>query len=109
MSGFLTPAATMTCPHGGTVQAIPASSNLTAGGAPVLAATDTFIVAGCPFVVGVVPSPCIMVQWVQPATRSTRSGAPTLTAASVGLCIGATGAPQGPVIITPGQTQATGQ
>jgi hypothetical protein len=109
MSGHLTTATVMTCPHGAPVQAVPSGTPPQAGGAPMLSAADTFTIAGCPFVLGLVPSPCIMVQWVQPATRGTTSGVPLLTLSSVGLCIAATGAPQGTVIIASTQPNVTGQ
>jgi hypothetical protein len=106
MSGMLTASSVMMCPHGGTVQASPTSANVQIGGAPVLTASDVFIIAGCPFVIGIVPSPCLTVQWVQPAAQSTVLGNPTLTEASVGLCIGA--GPQGPVMIVAAQPNVTG-
>jgi hypothetical protein len=109
MSGMLTAASVMMCPHGGTVQAVPASTRVQAGGTPVLTASDTFIIAGCAFVIGTVPSPCVSVQWVQPALQSTVSGNPTLTLSSVGLCLAATQAPQGPVMIVNTQPSVTGQ
>ncbi len=108
MPPFLTVAATMTCPHGGTVTATPSSVNAKAGGSPVLTASDTFLIAGCAFNISGAPSPCVTVQWVQPATASTRRGAPTLTMASLGLCLAATQAPQGPVVIASTQTQVSG-
>jgi hypothetical protein len=108
MSGVLTASSVMMCPHGGTVQAIPAGGSVQIGGAPVLTASDTFLVAGCPFVIAGVPSPCISVQWVQPAARSTVAGNPTLTMASIGLCLAATQAPQGPVMIVDAQPNVTG-
>jgi hypothetical protein len=74
----------------------------------MLSTSDTFTIAGCAFVIGVVPSPCISVQWVQPAAQSTRGGAPTLTLASVGLCLAATQAPQGPVVIASTQPNVSG-
>ena len=108
MPPFLTPAATMMCPHGGTATAVPTTANVQAAGAPVLTGADTFVIAGCPFVVALVPSPCVSVQWVATATQSTRGGTPTLTVASTALCLAATQAPQGPLVITPGQAQANG-
>jgi hypothetical protein len=109
MSGHLTTATVMTCPHGGTVQGIPSSPRAQAGGAPMLSAADTFMIAGCPFVLGLVPSPCLTVQWVQPATRGTSSGAPLLTLASVGMCVAATAAVQGTVLISSTQSNVTGE
>jgi hypothetical protein len=108
MSGFLTTASMMMCPHGGTVQAVSSNTKVLAGGAPVLRSTDTFIIAGCPFLIVLVPHPCVTVQWVQPAARSTISD-PTLTMASVGLCQAADQAVQGPVIIASTQPSVTGQ
>jgi hypothetical protein len=108
MSGFLTTASVMMCPHGGTVQAVSSNTKVLAGGAPVLRSTDTFIIAGCPFLIVLVPHPCVTVQWVQPAARSTISD-PTLTLASVGLCQAADQAVQGPVIIASTQPSVTGQ
>ena len=108
MSGMLTTASVLMCPHGGTVQAIPASTSVQFAGAPAVTATDTFMIAGCPFVIGIVPSPCLTVQWVQPAMQSSLTGNPTLTEASVGLCLAATMAPQGPVVIASTQPDVTG-
>ena len=108
MSGLLNTASVLMCPHGGTVQAIPSGGAALAAGAPLVTAADTFLVAGCAFVIGVVPSPCITVQWVQPATGSTVAQNPTLTLASIGLCIAATGAVQGPVIIADTQPNVAG-
>jgi hypothetical protein len=108
MPGLLTSASSLVCPHGGTVLATPSSAAVQAGGSPILTTADTFSIAGCSFVVGTVPQPCVSVQWIQPAAKSTRSGAATLTLASTGLCLGASQAPQGPVVISGTQSQASG-
>lgn len=108
MPGLLTTASVIMCPHGGTVQATPSSTAVQIAGAPAVTASDVFVIAGCAFVIGVVPSPCVTVQWVQPAAQSTISGNPTLTEASVGLCLAATQAPQGPVMIVSTQPNVTG-
>jgi hypothetical protein len=108
MPAFLTAASVLMCPHGGTVQIVPSNTSVMFGGAPAVTTSDTFIVAGCPFVIGVVPSPCVTVQWVQPATQSTVGSNPTLTEASVGLCLAATQAPQGPVVIASTQPNVSG-
>jgi hypothetical protein len=99
----------MMCPHGGTVQGTPSNPKAQAGGAPLLTASDTFVIAGCPFVLGVTPHPCVSIQWVQPAARSTAGGNPTLTLSSVGLCVAADQAAQGPVMITATQTMVSGE
>jgi hypothetical protein len=108
MTGMLTTASVMMCPHGGMVQAIPSSTAVQFGGAPVVTAADTFMIAGCPFMIVLVPSPCLTVQWIQPATQSQVGSNPTLTEASVGLCLAATQAPQGPVMISSTQPQVSG-
>jgi hypothetical protein len=93
--------------HGGTVTVVPVQEQVTLGGEPVLTAADTFIVGGCPFMIGPAPSPCLTVQWVVTDTASTAAGNPTLSSDSAGLCIGAAGV-QGSVIISgPGQAQVT--
>jgi hypothetical protein len=103
---MLTAAATMMCPHGGTVAATPSATNAVAA-APVLTESDTFVIAGCAFNVAGAPSPCVSVQWTGAAAQVTRGGAPVLTSASVGLCLAATMSPQGSVIIAGGQTEAS--
>jgi hypothetical protein len=108
MSGMLTTASVLMCPHGGTVQAIPSSTAVQFGGAPAVTASDTFMVAGCPFMIGPVPSPCLTVQWISPAMQSQVGSNPALTEASVGLCLAATQAPQGPVIVNTTQPQVSG-
>lgn len=108
MPGFLTTASVMMCPHGGTVQPSSSNTSVLAGGEPILRSSDVFVIAGCAFVIGVEPSPCVTVQWVQAATRSTIGDA-TLTMASVGLCQAATQAVQGPVVIASTQTTVQGQ
>lgn len=104
---LLTTAATMMCPHGGTVQGIPSGPRLSLGGATALLAADTFLVGGCPFV-PVVPHPCVTVQWQLSAQQSSGSGAAALTLDSVGFCKAADGAVQGPVLIVAAPAMATG-
>lgn len=102
----LTTAATMMCPHGGTVTGISTSPRVSAG-APVLRASDTFVVAGCAFAPGGAASPCVSVQWVVPDSRVTVGGSPTLSTGSTGLCTSALQAPQGPVQIVSTQPRAS--
>lgn len=107
MPPLLTAAASMMCPHGGTVVATPSQSRALAGGAPILLPSDTFVIAGCTFAPGGVAMPCVSVQWTMPAQHAL-AGSPALTAASVGLCLAATQAPQGVVLINPAQSQVQG-
>jgi len=97
------------CPHGGTVQIVSANARVKADGGFTAQSTDTFTISGCPFQIPAVvpiPSPCIMVQWLVPDTRNRVSGSFTLSQASTGLCIAATGLPQGPVMVVNTQTRA---
>ncbi|MET8668162.1 hypothetical protein ABZV87_27980 [Streptomyces tendae] len=107
MSGLLTAASTLTCPHGGSVTAIPSQGRMRLNGAPVVLATDTFVIAGCPFV-PVSPQPCVLVQWQLPAARGSSTAAPTLTQDSVGFCVAANGAVQGSVLIHAADTSVEG-
>ncbi len=105
----LTSSATLMCPHGGQVAIIPSSPRAKAGGAPITTAADTFVIAGCPFTLpGPTPSPCIQVQWVVPGLRVMAGGNQALDAASIGLCMAATGAPQGPVSVVATQPRVKG-
>jgi|ERR1700677_119335 hypothetical protein len=87
------------CPHGGQVTTISADAQVLVSGMPVALATDQFIVAGCTFMVGLEPQPCIQVQWMVPTVETLVTGQPAVTAASTGLCIAANGAPNGPAIV----------
>ena len=108
MPALLTVASTLMCPHGGMITATPASTRATAG-APILSGADTFVIAGCAFAPGGVPSPCVSVNWLQTATRVKHGGNLALNASSVGLCLAATQAPQGTVLInSPGQSSVNG-
>ena len=91
----LTTASVMMCPHGGSVSAISTSPRATAS-ATVLRSADTYLIAGCPFVLpNGVASPCVTIQWSSPDTSVKVGGAPTLSQGSVGLCMSALQAPQG--------------
>ena len=93
----ITTSSTLMCPHGGSVTGIPGSPRASAG-ATLLRATDTFAIAGCPFVLpGGAPSPCVTVQWIAADVRVAVGGAPTLSTGSVGLCMNPASVPQGPV------------
>ena len=88
---------------------ITSNTRVKAGGDFVVRSSDTFVIAGCPFVLGLVPHPCVQVQWVQPAARSQAGGDFTLTEESVGLCVAADQAVQGTVLIMFTQPQVAGQ
>jgi hypothetical protein len=109
MSALLTTASVMTCPHGGTVTATSSNTRVNAGGSPILRSTDTFVIAGCPFVLVSLPHPCVTVQWLTQDLRSQVLSDSTLSESSVGLCLAADQAPQGSVLVMSTQEQVNGQ
>jgi hypothetical protein len=107
MGAYLTASSTLMCPHGGTVTPIPANVSVALGGDQIVLATDTFPIGGCAFT-PVVLHPCVQVQWIVTALQATADGAAPLTTDSVGLCVAADGAVQGPVIIQATQPSVSG-
>jgi hypothetical protein len=111
MAALLTTAASLSCPHGGSVSIVSANTKVLAG-APLALATDTFTISGCPFQIpigtGSVPHPCVTVHWLKPNLRTTVNGAPTLSQDSVGLCLAADQVPQGPVSVSQTQPLVSG-
>jgi hypothetical protein len=104
MSGLLTTASTLMCPHGGSVSIVSANTKVSAGAALALA-SDTFTIAGCSFQLSGAPHPCLTVQWVLTNTKTMVNSTPTLSLDSQGLCLAADQAAQGPVSIV--NTQPT--
>lgn len=88
----LTVRSRMICPHGGQITSVTSSAPVPFGGAPTLRAADAFVIAGCPFVTHLGPSPCSSVRWVAGPLDP-------LDRRSIGLCFNPMQAPQGPVII----------
>jgi hypothetical protein len=109
MAALLNVSSMLMCPHGGTVNATSSNTQVKAGGDFVVRSSDTFIIAGCPFVLGVTPHPCVQVQWVQPDARSQAVADFTLGEESVGLCVAGDQAVQGTVLINFTQAQVSGQ
>ena len=108
MGQYLTSSATLMCPHGGTVSAVPANTKVTLGGASIVLDSDTFTVGGCAFAIGPTPHPCMQVQWILTAQKASAGGSSPLTTDSVGLCKAADGAVQGPVSIVATQASVSG-
>jgi hypothetical protein len=105
-STVLTTASQIQCPHGGQATLMTANVKAKAGTAMLLE-TDIHVVAGCSFVVGTVPSPCVQIQWNAGAVKVKAGGTAVLTTSSVGTCYGAS--PQGvaSVASAPAQAKAT--
>jgi len=109
MPGYLLTAATKaTCPHGGQVNFVAAQTSVKADLFPVLLSSDQATVAGCPFMVGSVASPCLTIQWLAPATRVMVTQTPVLLSSSLGLCLSGASAPQGPVMLSSYQKRVQG-
>lgn len=102
---LLTVDATVTCPHGGQGTIVPAQAAVMAG-STVCTQADEVVIAGCPFMIGPSPSPCVSVQWQTASSTTTTAGMAALTISSQGLCLNPAGAPQGPVILIPAQAAA---
>jgi len=98
----------MMCPHGGIVQSMTANARVSAASDFVLRQSDTFLIAGCPFLIGLVPHPCVQVQWVVAAAQSQTQSDFNLNEASVGLCVAADLAVQGMVLISSTQPRVAG-
>jgi hypothetical protein len=105
---ILTTSSTIICPHGGSVILQTSDVDMIIQGAPALLITDIHMIAGCPFVLGVKPSPCITVRWATGATWTKNHGVPVLLQNSVGICYSAEQAPQGPAIVVQTQPLALG-
>ena len=105
---FLDTASTLMCPHGGTVSAATQDTSVSTASGNILLQSDTFTIAGCPFMLGPNPHPCTQVQWMSAATKSQISSNPPLLDSSTGMCIAADSAPQGSVLVVVVQPQVTG-
>ncbi len=103
----LTATTVAVCPHGGQASFVASQNRFLADGAPALVVTDTTTIAGCPFMIGNTPSPCLTVQWQLPATRVAADGTPVLLDSSIGLCMSPASAPQGTLQITSVQSKVT--
>ena len=106
MPGFLLHVgATVLCAHAGQAQPTAPNPRVLVSGQPTVAMAAPYAVAGCPFNVVGVPSPCLTAQWLTAATRITSNGQPLLLMDSQALC-----APNGtPLTIVATQARVTGQ
>lgn len=106
MPGFLLhQGATVLCAHAGQAQPTAPNQRVRVGGQPVVTQAAPYSVAACPFVAGVVPSPCVTATWVTAALRVRAGGLPVLLQDSQAIC-----APNGtPVNIVMTQVRVKGQ
>lgn len=88
MPGFLLHmGATVLCLHAGQAQPTAPNPRVKAGGQPIVTLPTLYTIAGCPFVAGTVPSPCVTAQFVTSATRVTAGGVPVLLQDSQAVCV----------------------
>ena len=106
-SPTLTMATHLVCPHQGQVQVIPSQFRVRVDGHPVLTSGDTMTIAGCPFMRGTQPSPCVDIEWTTSDMRCSADQKDTLSEASIGICMSADGTPQGQVIVQQNQRHTT--
>lgn len=109
MSPILTTTATVMCPHAGQALLLPSQTEARVRDAPVLLQSERHPIVGCAFAPGGVPSPCLTIQWVTAALKAKVHQIPVLLQTSVGLCLNAAQAPQGPAIVVQTQTEAMGE
>ena len=109
MSGkTITVNSTLQCPHGGSVQITSSNTQSKAEQGNVATMSDTFMVSGCSFQIPgtpPIPSPCLNVIWLVPDIQVKANSNLVLSDKSVGLCLAATGLPQGAVQVTNTQTK----
>lgn len=79
--------ATVLCAHGGTATPTTPNPRVLVSGQPTVIMTAPYAIAGCPFIAGLVPMPCVTGQWVVAATRVTSNGQPLVLMDSQAVCI----------------------
>lgn len=87
MPGFiLHQGANVLCMHSGMAQPSMPDPRVRVSGQPITTQSAPYLVAGCPFVSGVNPLPCVTAQFVTAATRVRASGVPVLLQDSQAIC-----------------------
>ena len=87
MPGFvLHQGATVLCMHGGQAQAIVPNPRVKVSSQMTVQQPNPWMVAGCPFVSGGSPMPCVTAQWVTGATRVRSGRMPLLLQDSQAVC-----------------------
>lgn len=101
----LTSSSTIQCTHGGSASVSPSNTKVMADNAPILVESDVHTVAGCPFMIGNTPSPCVQIAWSAGASKVSVNGTAVLLQSSVGQCKAGSGAVQGTAIVANTQTK----
>ena len=82
MIPLLTTMSTVMCPHGGQAVLITTNTEALVDGAPVLLQTDQHPIVGCPFTVGIVYTPCVLIRWATAAANTPASTVPAVAGIS---------------------------
>jgi len=105
----LTTASTVQCPHGGQASLSTANSKASTMAGKILLESDIHTIAGCAFMIGTKPSPCLRIEWKAGAVKVKVNQTAVLVESSVGLCYSPEGAPQGPATIVMADQKASAQ
>jgi len=73
--------------HGGQAQATVPNPRVKVAGQMTVQQTNPWSVAGCPFIAGTAPMPCVMAQWIVGATRVMSGKLPLLLQDSKAVCV----------------------
>lgn len=105
MPGFLLHLnATVQCSHGGIATPTAPNPKVLVSGMPITTMPRQYVIAGCPFNVGVTLVPCVTAQWITSATKVLAGGEPVLLLDSQAIT-----APNGvPLLITSTQQKVVG-
>lgn len=88
MPGFLLhQGATVLCLHAGQAQPTVPNPRVKVGGQPIVTLPTMYTIAGCPFNVSGVPTPCVTAQFVTSAVRVMAGGVPVLLQDSQAVCV----------------------
>jgi hypothetical protein len=105
MPSILTIESQIQCPHWGMAVLETTNEALLVDGSAALLESDIHEVAGCPFTIGPVYSPCVLIEWSGGATMLTVDDVGVLLESSIGLCSNAAGAPQGVALVSDASTE----
>ncbi|HET7535633.1 MAG TPA: hypothetical protein VFJ90_04215 [Candidatus Didemnitutus sp.] len=78
--------ATVLCMHGGSAQATVPNPRVKVASQVSVQQPNPWTIAGCPFMTGSNPMPCVTAQWTVAATRVKSGGLPLLLQDSVAVC-----------------------
>jgi hypothetical protein len=99
MPAVLTDQSDVRCVHMAKASVIPSNLKVSDEGGKILVASDVHLVAGCPFMKGTVPSPCVTITWSAPAQKTKINQQAVLTNQSIGKCVAADQSTQGLAVI----------